>query len=433
MPDVVESLQASQRCRLFGNEPASPSDLAWAMGCASSRAFRVPAITKEKRRDEGDSGVLDGRGGGSVGKEDKEGGVGGGEGLKRRRGEEGERVFLPVIDLANHDANPTAKISLLPDGTAELRALLPLPPRHAISIDYGRLSTDLFLLDYGFVPATNAHDTLPMAYGLPLIEAARAAAGLDGLEGRDGGEEQGGKGGGEAWETRTGTGEGKANAEKETGREERGEDTSGRRLEGPLDPDAGGGARARMEVISKLGLSGPNADRKMTLGGPGYIDPRLLAALRVLYAPALVDVRQLPLQELQGLDAVGRLGRECEQKTVRTLLGLCFIFLQSFSQVPPAEGSAAAAAAGKAAKDTAAATAGAGAGASKTPGSAAADSSAAAAVRLAAEAAGMESGAAERAIGGMTVQEARLVEAFRAEKRGLVLRVMSFLQGRLDV
>ncbi|CAI7819312.1 unnamed protein product [Closterium sp. NIES-53] len=315
----------------------------------------------------------------------------------------------------------------------QLRALLPLPPRHAISIDYGRLSTDLFLLDYGFVPATNAHDTLPMAYGLPLIEAARAAAGLDGLEGRDGGEEQGGKGGGEAWETRTGTGEGKANAEKETGREERGEDTSGRRLEGPLDPDAGGGARARMEVISKLGLSGPNADRKMTLGGPGYIDPRLLAALRVLYAPALVDVRQLPLQELQGLDAVGRLGRECEQKTVRTLLGLCFIFLQSFSQVPPAEGSAAAAAAGKAAKDTAAATAGAGAGASKTPGSAAADSSAAAAVRLAAEAAGMESGAAERAIGGMTVQEARLVEAFRAEKRGLVLRVMSFLQGRLDV
>ncbi|CAI5502670.1 unnamed protein product [Closterium sp. Naga37s-1] len=176
----------------------------------------------------------------------------------------------------------------------------------------------------------------------------------------------------------------------------------------------------------------------MTLGGPGHIDPRLLAALRVLYAPASVDVRQIPLQELQGLDAVGRLGRECEQKTARTLLGLCFIFLQSFSQVPPAEGAsaaataAAAAAADKSAKGTAVATAGAGAGANTTPGGAAADSSAAAAVRLAAEAAGMESGAAERAIGGMTAQEARLVEAFRAEKRGLVLRVMSFLQGRLD-
>ncbi|CAI5502671.1 unnamed protein product [Closterium sp. Naga37s-1] len=193
MPDVVESLQASQRCRLFGNEPASPSDLAWAMGCASSRAFRVPAITRERKGDAGDSGLSDGRGG-SVGKEEKEGGGGGGEGMKRRRGEEGERVFLPVIDLANHDANPTAKISLLPDGTAELRALLPLPPRHAITIDYGRLSTDLFLLDYGFAPANNAYDTLPMSCGLPLIEAARAAAGLDGLDGRDGGGGAGGRG-----------------------------------------------------------------------------------------------------------------------------------------------------------------------------------------------------------------------------------------------
>ncbi|GJP78477.1 hypothetical protein CLOP_g8771 [Closterium sp. NIES-67] len=124
-------------------QPVTPSDLAWAMGCASSRAFSFPA--------------------------------------KEQGEEKGESVLLPVIDFVNHSAYPTARLSILPHETFELPALLPLPPGEPITIDFGQHTNDQFLLGYSFIARMNDLDSVPVPSTPLLLGTAAAAAAVVGL------------------------------------------------------------------------------------------------------------------------------------------------------------------------------------------------------------------------------------------------------------
>lgn len=45
-------------------------------------------------------------------------------------------------------------------------------------LNYGRLSNDLFLLDYGFVIPSNPYDTIELKYDPVFLDAASMAAGI---------------------------------------------------------------------------------------------------------------------------------------------------------------------------------------------------------------------------------------------------------------
>lgn len=49
---------------------------------------------------------------------------------------------------------------------------------HQLVLNYGNLNNDLFLLDYGFVVASNPYDCVELKYDPALLDAASRAAGI---------------------------------------------------------------------------------------------------------------------------------------------------------------------------------------------------------------------------------------------------------------
>ena len=111
--------------------------LGWASACASSRAFKV-------------------------------------------RGPTSTPSMLPVIDVCNHSFTPSATVRLLEsgDGDVELVATRELDAGEAIELNYGNLSNDDLLLDYGFIIENNPYDVVKLRWDLKLIELAREIGGL---------------------------------------------------------------------------------------------------------------------------------------------------------------------------------------------------------------------------------------------------------------
>ena len=155
-PPVVEQLKRRSRFLIsFANGPLAaavsaphggPFDgfavdanaLGWAFACASSRAFRV-----------------------------------GGPHLPA--------AMLPLVDVANHSFEPSAVVRPalgLGPGAIEMVASRSVQAGEEISLNYGDLTNDALLLDYGFVPEDNPHDAAGLRWDLGLIEAAREVAGL---------------------------------------------------------------------------------------------------------------------------------------------------------------------------------------------------------------------------------------------------------------
>ena len=68
-------------------------------------------------------------------------------------------------------------------GAVELAARREIAAGDPVTLDYGALTNDHFLLDYGFVPTTesgdgNPHDVAALRWDLGLLDAAREVAGL---------------------------------------------------------------------------------------------------------------------------------------------------------------------------------------------------------------------------------------------------------------
>lgn len=95
-----------------------------------------------------------------------------------------ERVLCPVIDIGNHAPKGEASCELrgTRGGAVELVATRDLAAGDEVSYCYGaRLSNDDFLLDYGFVPARNAHDDVQLAWAAGgLLASACDVAGIEG-------------------------------------------------------------------------------------------------------------------------------------------------------------------------------------------------------------------------------------------------------------
>ncbi|KAK3275910.1 hypothetical protein CYMTET_15991 [Cymbomonas tetramitiformis] len=140
---------AKQRCAalhhlasgpLAGPQPAFSgcsvdlNAVGWALACVSSRAFRVH-----------------------------------GAGLAPS--------LLPVMDLANHALEPNVRVSAEPDGTVTMRATAPLETGEAVLNNYGALSNDFLLLDYGFVIDDNPFDRVELRFDLAFVAEAAARAG----------------------------------------------------------------------------------------------------------------------------------------------------------------------------------------------------------------------------------------------------------------
>ncbi|THU54762.1 hypothetical protein C4D60_Mb10t28570 [Musa balbisiana] len=144
-----------------------------------------------------------------------------------------------------------------------------------VLLNYGSLSNDFFLLDYGFVIPSNPHDHVELKYDEALLDAASLAAGV-----------------------------------------------SSSSFLSPSD--------WQQDILSRLNLRGDEALLKVTLGGPGLVDGRLLAALRVLISSNKETVQRHDLDTLMSLSEVAPLGMSTEVAALRTVIALCVVALESF-------------------------------------------------------------------------------------------------------
>ena len=90
------------------------------------------------------------------------------------------RCLVPLLDLANHDAVPSAMYAYASNARCgpaiRLHAARPLSPGEAVTITYGEHSSTHFALYYGFVPQPNPHDALTVT--LPDVLSSLPPASL---------------------------------------------------------------------------------------------------------------------------------------------------------------------------------------------------------------------------------------------------------------
>ncbi|XP_058078500.1 uncharacterized protein LOC131226792 [Magnolia sinica] len=239
---VVENLAPDDHP--FRGQDVDASSLGWAMSAVSSRAFRLHGeILPDGTRTD-------------------------------------VPALLPLIDMCNHGFHPNAQIvqeqdTKDPKMSVKVVAETQIERDTPLTLNYGCLSNDLLLLDYGFISASNPYDSIELKYDGVLLDAASMAAGVS-------------------------------------------------------SPSFSSPAHWQLEILSQLNLHGDGALLKVTLGGPELIDGRLLAALRVLLATDVETVQKHDLSSLKSLSAQAPLGASNEIVALRTVIALCVIVLGHF-------------------------------------------------------------------------------------------------------
>ncbi|KAK9060089.1 hypothetical protein SSX86_020793 [Deinandra increscens subsp. villosa] len=228
----------------FGGRGVDASSLGWAMSAVSSRAFRLHG----KALQNGNGGDVP--------------------------------MMLPLIDMCNHSFNPNAEI-VQEQGLGNPKMLVKvvagtnIKERDHMTLNYGCLNNDLFLLDYGFVVPSNPYDCIELKYDGGLFDAASMAAGVS-------------------------------------------------------NPNFSSPAPWQQQILSKLNLEGEQALLKVTLGGPEVVEGRLLAALRALLTNDAETVQKHDLETLKSLSVKTPVGLATETAVLRTLIALCVIALNHF-------------------------------------------------------------------------------------------------------
>ncbi|TMW96210.1 hypothetical protein EJD97_007728 [Solanum chilense] len=228
----------------FSGQDVDSSALGWAMSAVSSRAFRLYG---GKRTDGTRSNVP---------------------------------MMLPLIDMCNHSFDPNAEIVQEEANTnrnmlVKVVAGREIKQNDPLLLNYGCLSSDLFLLDYGFVIPSNPYDCIELKYDAALLDAASMAAGVS-------------------------------------------------------SPNFSSPSPWQQQILSHLNLDGPNSDLKVTLGGGELVEGRLLAALRVVLSNDEEAVKQHDLETLKSLTVEAPLGISTEVSALRTVVALCVIALGHF-------------------------------------------------------------------------------------------------------
>ncbi|CAL9769094.1 unnamed protein product [Musa acuminata subsp. burmannicoides] len=234
----------SLRNHPFGGQDVNSSSLGWAMSAVSSRAFQLY---------------------GEILYSDKHKNI---------------PMLLPVIDMCNHSFAPNARIVQEQNMNSQNMSIKVVADTQIkqdthVLLNYGSLSNDFLLLDYGFVIPSNPHDHVELKYDEALLDAASLAAGV-----------------------------------------------SSSSFLSPSD--------WQQDILSRLNLRGDEALLKVTLGGPGLVDGRLLAALRVLLSSNKETVQRHDLDTLMSLSEEAPLGMSTEVAALRTVIALCVVALESF-------------------------------------------------------------------------------------------------------
>ncbi|XP_038977085.1 actin-histidine N-methyltransferase-like [Phoenix dactylifera] len=228
----------------FGGQDVNASSLGWALSAVSSRAFRLH-----------------------------------GEILPNGKNAD-IPMLLPLIDMCNHSFQPNARIVQeqdldSPNMSLKVVAETPIEQDTPVMLNYGCLSNDLFLLDYGFVIPSNPFDYVELKYDGTLLDAASMAAGVS-------------------------------------------------------TPSFLSPKHWQEEILSQLNLQGDQALLKVSLGGPELVDGRLLAALRVLLSNDEETAQRHDLNTLMSLSEEAPLGVPIEVAALRTVIALSVIALEHF-------------------------------------------------------------------------------------------------------
>lgn len=228
----------------FGCQYVDASSLGWAMSAVSSRAFRLYG----KKLPDGTHSDIP--------------------------------MMLPLIDMCNHSFNPNARIlqeqdAGNPNMLIKVVADREIKQNDPLLLNYGCLSNDFFLLDYGFVIPSNPYDNIELKYDGALMDAASMAAGIS-------------------------------------------------------SPNFSSPSPWQQQVLSQLNLDGQAQNLKVTLGGSELIEGRLLAALRVILSNDMESVQKYDLNVLKSLSAEAPLGVANEVAAFRTVIALCVIALGHF-------------------------------------------------------------------------------------------------------
>ncbi|CAN1297193.1 Actin-histidine N-methyltransferase [Linum perenne] len=239
---TLETLRPSDHP--FSGQSIDASSLGWAMSAVSSRAFRLHG-------------------------EKLPGG-----------GHEVVPMMLPLIDMCNHSFNPNARI-VQEQGSGDQSMLITVVADTAIEeddpllINYGSLSNDLFLLDYGFVVPSNPYDCIELKFDGALLDAASEAAGVS-------------------------------------------------------SPNFSSPEPWQKDILSQLNLDGDSPNLKVTIGGKELVEDRLMAALRVMLASERQAVEKHDLSTLKSMTSDAPLGTANEVAALRTVIALCVIALGHF-------------------------------------------------------------------------------------------------------
>ncbi|DBA78760.1 hypothetical protein WJX77_011196 [Trebouxia sp. C0004] len=198
-------------------------------------------------------------------------------------------AMLPLIDMCNHSFAPNCKLQPLGNGSLQLVALQDIPQQQPLLLSYGGLSNDFLLMDYGFVMADNPFDRVQLSFNLDMLEAAKEVAHLQSFH---------------LWATKN---QGPSSASTDL----------------PIWQE---------QALTHLNLWGPNANLEVMLGGVPPVDPRLLAAVRILYCK---DPSELQGRALAHLGAWGAfLNPANEVRALRTIAAICTMLLSQWSSVP---------------------------------------------------------------------------------------------------
>ncbi|MCD7446560.1 hypothetical protein HAX54_010752 [Datura stramonium] len=228
----------------FGGQDVDSSALGWAMSAVSSRAFRLYG---SKRSDGTRSNIP---------------------------------MMLPLIDMCNHSFDANAEIVQEEENSnrnmlVKVVAGREIKQNDPLLLNYGCLSSDLFLLDYGFVIPANPYDCIELKYDAALLDAASMAAGVS-------------------------------------------------------SPNFSSPSPWQQQILLHLNLGGPNSDLKVTLGSGELVEGRLLAALRIILSNDEEAVKQHDLEALKSLTVEAPLGISTEVAALRTVVALCVIALGHF-------------------------------------------------------------------------------------------------------
>ncbi|GMH33548.1 hypothetical protein BSKO_01382 [Bryopsis sp. KO-2023] len=191
----------------------------------------------------------------------------------RTRGPKEPAAMLPLIDMCNHSFEPNCEIVGSKEGTAMV-AKIDIKAGESFFLNYGNLPNDFLLLDYGFVVPVNPYDTVQLRFDLNMIELGRDIGGLA-----------------------------KAKVGKGVGKDGSIELHEWQKL-----------------ALVALGLAGPNADLQVNIGGKSTVDPRFLAALRILFVDDRAKIRNVEMDSLGSWDTP--IDPQNEVKALRTLAGI---------------------------------------------------------------------------------------------------------------